>query len=193
MSVEDLNLPDDSEQLKAVFIAQAVTLSERDAIIASHTATIEQRDTMIDELHETISKQLEKLAGMEQQLARWLRRQFGPQKERIDPNQLTLFTADELIKLAEELQQGVEDSVSTDDGSESDAGEQVAAETSKPKRKGHGRRPLPEHLPREVVTHELPEDERTSVSVLRCRTLRVQSCHQRATGIRSRVFESCAA
>jgi len=189
--MEALNLPDDVDQLKAMIAerdaslaAQSVALAERDAslaaqsvTIAEHQVLIEHHETIIAAQHDTIEKQLKKLAGLEQQLARLLRKHYGPQKERINPDQLTLFTAEELTKLAEELQRGVVDSVSIDDGSPSDdedAGEQGASsQKSKHKgrkgHRGHGRRPLPDHLPREVVTHELSEAQRACPC---CGTLR---------------------
>ena len=146
---------------------------------------------MIDSLHETIEKQLRKLEGLHQQLARLLRKQYGPQKERIDPDQLTLFTAAELESLVAELQQGVTDSVSTDDGSDDDVSSDNDNDTTgeasdrKKQRKGHGRRPLPDHLPREAVIYELTDEERTCPC---CGKLRkeigseVSDRHQRLVG-----------
>lgn len=143
---------------------QAVALAERESVLAQHAATIAQHETVIDSLHETIEKQLRKLEGLHQQLARLLRKQYGPQKERIDPDQLTLFSAAELESLVTELQQGLTDSVSTDDGTDEDVGsdEHDGSEASDRKqRKSHGRRPLPDHLPREAVIYELNDEERT--------------------------------
>jgi transposase len=90
----------------------------------------------------------------------------GSRKERINPDQLTLFTAAELESLVAELQQGVTDSVSTDDGTDDDVGadtdgDEAAAPRKKQSKQGHGRRPLPDHLPREAVTYELTDEERT--------------------------------
>ena len=173
MSHDDLQLPDDVERLKAMVAGQAVALAERDAslaeresVLAQHAATIAQHETVIDSLHETIEKQLRKLEGLHQQLARLLRKQYGPQKERIDPDQLTLFSAAELESLVTELQQGLTDSVSTDDGSDDGVGaanddDDGEVSNQKKQRKGHGRRPLPDHLPREEVIHELTDKERT--------------------------------
>ena len=187
MSQDDLQLPDDVEHLKAMIAGQAVALAEREdaiaerdaslaeresvlaqhaATITQHAATITQHETVIDSLHETIEKQLRKLEGLHQQLARLLRKQYGPQKERIDPDQLTLFSATELESLVAELQQGVTDSVSTDDGSDDDVSSDKnddggEASDRKKQGKGHGRRPLPDHLPREKVVYELTAEERT--------------------------------
>ncbi len=171
MSMDRLALPNDVEQLKAMIARQLIALAEReqlvvqrDAMIVKHEAKIAQNEVVIESQHETIEKQLKKLAGMEQQLARLLRRQYGPQQERIDPNQLTLFTANELIELTKELEQGVKDSVSTDDGSQEEAAStepsSADAPPTKPKSKGHGRRPIPPHIRREVVPHILSEAER---------------------------------
>jgi transposase len=176
MSTDDSHLPNDVEQLKAMIARQSVALAEREAVIAQrevviaqhtetiaqHTERIARHEVVIASQHDMIEKQLKKLADIEQRLARLLRRQYGPQKERIDPHQLMLFTADELVELIKELQQSAVDSVSTDDGSPGDESTESSATASKekPKRKGHGRRPLPSHLPREIVVHELTDEER---------------------------------
>jgi transposase len=85
-----------------------------------------------------------------------------------------LFTAEELVELVWELQQGTVDSVSTDDGSsdhESLASESAAdAAKSKSKGKGHGRRPIPPHLPRETLVHQLNDEERLCPCCGRLRT-----------------------
>jgi uncharacterized protein (DUF3084 family) len=137
MSTKGLPLPNDVEQLKAMIARQAAALAEREevinqkeAIITQKEEVIAQNEVIIASQHETIEKQLSKLERLHQELARLLRRQYGPQKERIDPNQLSLFTAEELSELIQELQQSKVDSVS------------------------------PPHLPREVVVHELNEHER---------------------------------
>lgn len=167
MSTEDLTLPGDVEHLKKMVATQSRALAERDAVIA-------QREAVIASQHETIEKQLKKLAGLEQQLARLLRRQFGPQKERVDPDQLTLFTAEELAELVKELQQGTVDSVSPEDGPSDDESPapESATDAAKPKSKGngHGRRPIPAHLPREILVHELSDEERLCPCCGRLRT-----------------------
>jgi len=164
MSTEGHPLPNDVEQLKAMIAAQSAALAQREQLLVQQTTVIAQREAVIASQHDTIEKQLKKLAGLEQQLARLLRRQYGPQKERIDPDQLTLFTAEELAEVVQQLQQGVADSVSTDDGGPDDqpATEESSADASpkKPRSKGHGRRPIPAHLPREVIVHELSDADR---------------------------------
>jgi hypothetical protein len=134
MSTEGLPLPNDVEQLKAMIAHQAAALAEREAailqrdvVIVRHEAAMAQHEVVIASQHETIEKQLKRLADLQQELARLLRRRYGPQKECIDPNQLTLFTEEELLQLARELQQSTVESVSADDGS---SGEEPAADQS---------------------------------------------------------------
>lgn len=156
MSTEDHILPNDVEQLKAMIASQSVALALREQLLA-------QRDAVIESQHVIIEQQLKKLAAQQQQLERLLRRQYGPQRERIDPDQLTLFTAEELAELAAQLQQGTVDSVSPDDGTseEDSSSEEASAEESpKKRRKGHGRRPIPPQIPRETIVHELDDDDR---------------------------------
>jgi transposase len=126
MSRDADSLPDDLDQLRAVL------LSER----AQHEATLAQAEATVSAQQRTIQQQ-------EQTIARLLRRMYGPQQERIDPNQLTLFDTRELETLAEEL-----------------AAQQMPAASSCARKHGHGRRPLPRNLPREQVVYELPEAER---------------------------------
>ena len=192
MNKDGLNLPNDVEQLKAMIARQFDVLAERerllvqhavvirhheaaivdrDAVIVQHEAVISQSEVVIASQHDTIEKQLRKLERLEQQLARLLRRQYGPQKERIDPDQLTLFTPEELTELVKELQQGTVDSVSTDDSSP-DEGPSVSEPSSEasPKKKGHGRRPIPPHIERKLVVHELSDEERVCPCCGRLRT-----------------------
>lgn len=132
------------KRLKSLIASQAVVLAERSKAIERRDATIAKHETTIDANIDTIERQLKKLAGLERHLTRLLRKHYGPQKERIDPDQLTLFSSGELTKLAEELQSGVEDSVPTNDGSsDEDESEETAStkNSAEPKRKGHGRRP----------------------------------------------------
>jgi len=74
-----------------------------------------------------------------------LRRLYGPRGERFDPNQLLLFAQE----------------AASQDSAEALPAEQ--SEQKKPKRKckPHGRRRLPENLPRQTQHHVLSEGERT--------------------------------
>jgi transposase len=113
----------------------------------------------------------DKNTQLELELMRLLRRHVGKTSERVSPEQLRLVL-DQL-----------------DAGSESAASEsEKVADTTlpppdaklpedKPKSKGHGRRPLPAHLPRVVVSHPVPAQER-ACSV--CGAERVCIGHERS-------------
>jgi transposase len=105
--------------------------------------------TMIRELLDTLKKTRHDYEGVQQRLDLLLRKLYGPKAERFDPNQPWL-----LPELAPDATIGAV---------ESPAAERVADEpddSAKPKRKGHGRKPLPKELPRERVEHTLPDAER---------------------------------
>ena len=90
-------------------------------------------------------------AASTHRLDQLLRRLYGPKAERFDPNQPWLFP-----ELAA-------------DPKEPDAPEQRVADeaeeaTAKKKSPGHGRKKLPEDLPRQRCEHELPEAERVCPS-----------------------------
>ena len=139
MSQDDRSLPRDVRSL------QALLLAERN----QHHEALAQKETVIAQQHDTIAEQQRKFQQLEEYLARLLRKQYGPQRERIDPDQLMLFTKDELDELADELKSDAEDSPDED----------TSDSKKKRKRKGHGRRPLPAHLPREQVIYELLGEE----------------------------------
>jgi transposase len=188
MSTEELNLPDDVHQLKMMIAARDDAISQHTAMISLHARTISQhtatiaeqhevivqRETVIAAQHNTIAKQLQNVENLQHQLARLLRKQYGRQKERIDPDQLTLFSAKELEELAKELDQGPSDDSADGDATDDDAANGDSpnddsgnggsgngkSSSKKPKRKGHGRRPLPEHLPRKEVVHKLTDEQR---------------------------------
>lgn len=132
MSTDALSLPDDPAAL------QALLLRERE----HHTEVLARYEETVQSQQQTIRRQ-------EHELARLLRRLYGSRQERIDPDQLMLFDAKELEELAEELARDAE------------AGDDKQPATSRRRRRrGHGRRPLPRHLPREQMLYELNETER---------------------------------
>ena len=129
MSKDALTLPDDPAQLKALL------LRER-----------QRHETLVTTYEQTFESQHRKLAQQEQTIAQLLRRLCGVKQERVNPDQLMLFSAKDLAALTEEVKEA-----------------QADERQSKRRRRrgaGHGRRPLPEHLPREQMVYELSEDER---------------------------------
>jgi hypothetical protein len=93
---------------------------------------------------ETIRAAQRRIEQLEHQLELVLRRQFGPRRERVDPNQLRLFTEDAMEDIAEVIPE-----------------EPPGSDVAKPKRhwRRKGRQRLPEDLPRRRVEHELTDEE----------------------------------
>ena len=110
-------------------------LAERDAIIAGQAAELSERDRLLA----TAALQIEQLRV---QLAELRRQQYGCSSEKLD-------AAIEQLELRLE-------------GLEEDFGEQDAVRRGRPemgnetrsKRSAAGHKPLPEHLPREIIVHE---------------------------------------
>lgn len=99
---------------------------------------------MIAEQHATIHELQRKNEGLSHRLDLLLRRVYGQSSERIDPLQLLLF-GQQMAEAAEKAEQAASDE----------------DETSKPRRKGHGRRPLPADLPRHRVEHPIDQEQLT--------------------------------
>jgi transposase len=99
------------------------------------------------ELASTIDTQRDQLEKKDRQILELLQALRGKQRERIDPSQLLLFDIGELEQFIEE--QTAEDEPTPP----------IFNELPRRKRK-HGRRLIPDGLPREEVIYELPEDRR---------------------------------
>jgi transposase len=110
--------------------------------------------SLIRELLETLRQQGLLIGNIQHQLERLLRQRFGRSSEKIDPDQLLLFAADILAEA--EATQATE----SEPGPAGDV-PPTPTPAEKPKRKGHGRKPLPAHLERRRVVHDVPPDELT--------------------------------
>jgi transposase len=118
-------------------------------------AQLQECDTLPHELaacHALIQVQREqldtavrKIRQMEHQLQQLLRRLYGRSSEKIDPKQMALFA--EMLKELE---------------SQNPPTQPLTEEPHVPKGRttGHGRRRIPDDLPRERVIHDLPDDEK---------------------------------
>jgi transposase len=105
---------------------------------------------MIVELLDALKKEQREREGLQHRLDQLLRRLYGPKAERFDPNQPWLLP---------ELTPG--DNVGNDTTSApTPPADTDTAATAKPKRPGHGRKKLPQELPRRRVEHTLPESQR---------------------------------
>jgi transposase len=100
---------------------------------------------LIRQLLEQLDDSSRKLTQMEHQLQQMLRRLYGRSSEKIDPKQMALFT--EMLKKLE---------------AQNPPAEPPATAPTPPAvpHKGHGRRRIPDSVPRERVIHDLPEDEK---------------------------------
>jgi transposase len=101
---------------------------------------------MIAQLLESLQKANRKISQMEHQLQQLIRRLYGRSAERLDPKQLALFA--EMLKRFEAA------------GPAPEPPPAPVAPALPTTRKGHGRRRIPDDLPRERRIHDLPEDEK---------------------------------
>jgi transposase len=116
---------------------------------------------LIRELLESLRQQILLNEKLQHQLEQLLRRIYGRKSEKLDPSQLLLFAREILEATGIEVP-------ATDTAASADtpapagmaAPEAQPATAPKPKKKGHGRRPLPPCLPRDRVVHDVPTEQR---------------------------------
>ncbi len=122
--------------------AENERLKER---LAQHEATAEQFTQQLEAKQRLV-------ASLEHQVKLLLAHLRGSRQERIDPDQLLLFSLEELREIAEQLRQPPSELIEDEPNVEGAGGRRRRS----PGRVGK----LPDHLEREVVRHELPEAER---------------------------------
>jgi transposase len=110
---------------------------------------------MIVELLATLRQERQDKEQLQQRLHMLLQRVYGSRSERFNPNQLLLFPEGSASESAEQPADQAP--------AEPSPQPQSAAQVSKRRAKPHGRRRLPENLPRRPVHHELSEAERVCV------------------------------
>src|SRR3954470_5734846 len=93
---------------------------------------------------DTIQESQRRIEQLEHQVEVQLRRQYGPRRESVDPNQLRLFTEDAPEDVAE--------------GANQEPPESECAKSKRRWRRG-GRQTLPESLPRQRIEYELTDEE----------------------------------
>src|SRR5215471_13941280 len=93
---------------------------------------------------DTIRESRRRIEQLEHQVQQLLRRQYGPRRERVDPDQLRLFTDDTI-----------------EDVTEATTAEPAESEIAKPRRQWRrtGRQRLPDDLSRKRVEYELSPEE----------------------------------
>ena len=130
-------LADSQAQLVHVRNRLEEARAQHEAVTAQFTQTLEDKDRQV--------------ASLEHQIKLLLQRIRGSRQERIHPDQLLLFSLQELEELAAQLEQGLPEEDLIDD----------RPPQKRRRRKSPGRvGPLPNHLEREVVRHELSPAER---------------------------------
>lgn len=148
--MDTTDLRKENERLKKALTQSQQTL---EASQAQHAALTEQfAATLADKDH--------KVALLEHQIKLLLERIRGSRQERIDPDQLLLFSVEELTEIAEQLAEHPGDGDLIEDGP-SGKGRRSRGRVGK----------LPDHLEREIIRHELSEAERACPC---CGELRVE-------------------
>jgi transposase len=152
-------LPDDPAVLKRLVIEHQAALVGRQlqiervereaaAALAARDAAVAERDAQIERIRHEAAGQIEAMRQRHQaEMDALLRRFYGPRNERFDPTQILLFGR-EIDRMPLDVR-----------AVEQEAGQKLLTRRAR-NRHNHGRAALPLHLPREVVKHELKEDER---------------------------------
>lgn len=106
-----------------------------------------QHEAVTEQFTITLQEKDRKVAALEHRIKLLLQKIRGSRQERIDPDQLLLFSFEELQELADELEQAAQEEPQTE-------------EEDKPRKRSSGRRRLPKNIQREIRRYELEEQER---------------------------------
>ena len=128
-------LPDDVDALKSLLADQAVKLDD----FIARNEQLQSEKQAVDQKNERLRFQVLTLT---EQLNLALARRYAASSEKLSPDQIALFDEAEL-----------DSEIDIDTSANADDEITVAAHT----RKKRGRKPLPDHLPRIEIIHELPE------------------------------------
>ena len=134
-------LPDDPALLKCMLVEQhACHEAEKEAAIRAAVAA--EIQAAVDEaVQAAVAKAIKETTAL------FLRRFYGPRNERFDPRQLLLFG----LKI---------DEMPLDEASIADESQEELVTRRVAKRHKHGRSPLPDHLPRIDIEHDLDDTEK---------------------------------
>jgi transposase len=140
-------LQTENQRLKELL---AQSHSELARVSSKLKETEARHQAVTQQFSETLEEKQRHVASLEHQIKLLLERIRGSRQERINPDQLLLFSLEELQEIAAQLQQPQEDLI-----------DDRAAEPRRPRRRSPGRvGKLPEHLEREIIRHELSPAER---------------------------------
>jgi transposase len=120
-------------------------------------ATI-QHKSVTEQFTQQLEEKSHQIALLEKTIKRLLSSVRGSRQERINPDQLLLFSEEELKQIAQELQQ--QENAQAESSSETLSEAQDDTQQDEPEPKKPRRRQLPTSLPKEVRRHELSEEER---------------------------------
>ena len=148
MMVAIENLPDDVDALKRLIAEERKQRAAEVELLKS------QQQAAIDELQSQQQAAIDE--AVQAAVAAILRRYYGPRSEKFDPRQLLLFGLT--------VEDAPLDAASVAD----EAGEELTTRRIK-KRHKHGRSPLPEHLERIEIEHDLADKSCPACGNERCR------------------------
>jgi transposase len=114
-------------------------------------ADLDAAHRLIHELFATLRQQIHLNEKLQHHLEQLLKQRYGRKGERLDPGQLLLFARE----ILEQAGLDVPGSEPTPEPSPI-----PTPPPTKPKPNGHGRKPLPVHLPRKRVLHDVPLEQR---------------------------------
>ena len=140
------SLPDDPAALKALIQRQQHDLEQRELELRDQQHRLQHRDAQLTEQQQTIAELTRENEGLNHRMQMLLRRLYGRRSERMHPNQLLLFGQAAAAQQADEAEEHAQQSAS-------------AQCKQRRSRKGHGRRPLPEDLPRHRIEHPVDPEQ----------------------------------
>jgi transposase len=142
MDAKELQI--ENEQLKRLFSDSQSQLAH---VTAKLQQTRAQHEAVTEQFTQSLQEKERKVASLEHRIKLLLQKIRGSRQERIDPDQLLLFSLEELQELADELEQAANE-------------DQTVEEESEPRKQRRGRRRLPKNIQREILRHELEEQDR---------------------------------
>lgn len=144
MDAKELQI--ENARLRKLFADSQSQLAD---VTAKLQQTKAQHDAVAEQFEITLEEKDRKVAALEHRIKLLLQKIRGSRQERIDPDQLLLFSFQELQELADELEQTANEDP------------QAEEDETRPRKRRRGRRRLPKDIQREILRHELGEQERT--------------------------------
>ena len=146
-------LPKTLTECHALIAQQQAVIERQHALIKQQQAVIEQQQASIEQQQATIDDQQSLLKALQKDVALLKRSLFGPRRERYEnPDQRLLFDAMDVGESSEE-----------DDDEDEPPPDDPDDIPSTSRRRGRGRRVIPECLPRierfhKLEDHEIPDE-----------------------------------